>query len=337
MNVAKHLWGCYDEHDIYIFKLRNDNMEVRVSNFGAVITSIITPDKDGNINNIVLGYDTLDEYITDGFYTGCLVGRFAGRIADAGFSINGVNYPLAQNEGESIHLHGGIKGFGKQAFKLINETVTETSASIQLFYRSLHLEEGYPGNLDVWVTYSLSADNHLTISYKAISDKDTHVNLTNHSYFNLRGRDQDIFDHQLMIEADECLVIDKNHVPTGDIVPVKDTPYSFKPIRKIAAGIRELGGTGYNECYVLNNDPGGPNATLHDDKTGRTMTVETDMPALLFYTGDYLSGKFKKNNGVCLETQFFPNAPNHLSFPNTLLKAGEQWNSFTRLGFYWKG
>ena len=335
MNVTKDLWGCYEGHDIYLLKLRNQEMEVGLSNFGAIITGIIIPAKDGHKNNIVLGYDTLQDYIDDEFYTGCVVGRFAGRIADAGFAINGVSYTLAQNEGDNIHLHGGIKGFGKQAFRIVRETVTDTTASVELYYRSHHLEEGYPGNLDVWITYQLSDDNGLTISYKAVTDRDTHINLTNHSYFNLRGEDHDIFDHQLQIDADSYLVSDKNHVPTGAIKPVTNTPYSFKTRRTIAAGIHELGGAGYNECYVLNNKPGAANASLSDEISGRAITLETDMPALLFYTGDYLGGKFIKNNGVCLETQFFPDAPNHRAFPNTLLKAGEQWSSYTRLGFYW--
>jgi aldose 1-epimerase len=226
-----------------------------------------------------------------------------------------------------VHLHGGVKGFGKQAFGVVREMATDTAASVELYYRSHHLEEGYPGNLDVWITYQLSDNNGLTISYRAVTDRDTHINLTNHSYFNLRGQDQDIFGHELLIDADSYLVSDENNVPTGVIEPVSNTPYSFKTRRTIAAG--------YNECYVLNNKPGAANAILGDKISGRTLALETDMPALLFYTGDYLGGKFIKNNGVCLETQFFPDAPNHRAFPNTLLKAGEQWNSYTRLSFYW--
>ena len=336
MNVVKDFWGSYDGQDIYIFTLRNQAMEVTISNFGAVITSVVIPGKDGRRDNIVLGYDTLQDYIDDEFYTGCVVGRFAGRIADAEFAINGVSYTLAQNEGDSIHLHGGVKGFGKQAFKVVREIVNNKTAAVELYYRSRHLEEGYPGNLDVWITYELSADNQLTINYRAITDSDTHINLTNHSYFNLRGKEEDIFEHQLLIEADNYLVSDKNHVPTGAIKPVKNTPHSFKTPRKIASGIEELGGMGYNECYVLNNNPNGPNASLSDELSGRKITLETDMPALLFYTGDYLAGKFIKNNGVCLETQFFPDAPNHHAFPNTLLKAGEEWKSYTRFAFYWE-
>ena len=282
-----------------------------------------------------MGYDTLQEYIEDEFYTGCVVGRFAGRIADAAFAINGVSYALAQNEGSSIHLHGGMKGFSKQVFTVIDETVNDAAASVELYYRSLHLEEGYPGNLDVWITYRLSADNQLTISYKALTDSDTHINLTNHSYFNLRSTDQNILHHQLFIDADHYLQLDSNHVPTGVIKPLKDSPYSFKKQRSIYNGILELDGKGYNECYVLNNHPGVPSAFLSEATSGRSILLETDMPSLLLYTGDYLDGKFMKNNGVCLETQFFPDAPNHDAFPDTLLKAGEEWNSYTRLGFLW--
>ena len=336
MNLIKDLWGCYEGHDIYIYTLRNSDMECRISNFGAVITSIIIPDKNGRTDNIVLGYDTLQDYIDDEFYTGCVVGRYAGRIAAAGFAINGVSYALSPNEGDSIHLHGGIKGFSKRSFIIVGETVTDTMASVELYYRSPHLEEGYPGNLEVWITYQLSVNNEFTMSYKALTDRDTHINLTNHSYFNLSGKAQPIFDHRLFIEADNYLVQDKNHIPTGVIEPVKNTPYSFKPCRIIASGIRELGGIGYNECYVLNSNLCGLNACLCEPVSGRTLLLETDMPALLFYTGDQLAGKFSKYHGVCLETQFFPDAPNQHTFPSTLLKAGEQWKHFTRLTFCWR-
>jgi aldose 1-epimerase len=336
MELKKDFWGSYEGHDIQLFKLANDNMEVMLTNFGAAITSIVTPDRHGSNSNIVLGYDTLAGYVYDEFYTGCTIGRFAGRIADAKFSINGSSYQLAQNDGDNnIHLHGGNKGFSKQVFAVTNQTVTDTMASVEFYYRSKHLEEGYPGNLDVWITYQLSANNQLTIKYKALTDKDTHVNLTNHSYFNLSGKQQSALNNQLFIDADNYLVINKNHIPTGEIEPVKNTPYNFNIPRPIANGSPKFPDTGYNECYVLNKKPSGPCAALRDEESGREITLETDMPALLFYSGDYLGGKFLKSNGVCLETQFFPDTPNHSDFPSTLLKAGEEWDSYTRFSFYW--
>lgn len=336
MNISKEPWGEYEGNEIYLLKLRSKDMEITLSNFGAAITSIMMPDSAGNRSNIVLDYDTLQEYIDDEFYVGCIVGRYAGRIAGAKFTINGAAYALAANDGDkNIHLHGGNKGFNKRAFTITGKTVTDTMASVELYYRSPHLEEGYPGNLDVWVTYQLSADNQLTINYRAVTDRDTHVNLTNHGYFNLGDKPTGALNNQLFINADSYLATDKDYIPTGVIEPVDDTAYNFKTPRKVADGIADLDGIGYNECYVLNKTSNQPCARLSDDITGRAVTVETDMPALLFYSGDYLNGRFLKNNGLCLETQFFPDAPNHSHFPDTLLKAGETWESYTRFGFSW--
>lgn len=331
MNLTKELWGNYEGRQIYLFKLKNDTIEVTLSNFGAGIISIITPDKNGQQSNIVLGYDTLNEYIDDEFYIGCVVGRFAGRISNAEFSINDITYKLAKNDGKNS-LHGGNKGFNKQAFTVTGENVTDDNASVEFYYRSAHLEESYPGNLDVWVSYTLTINNELIISYKAVSDQDTHVNLTNHSYFNLSGENTSALNHNLFIDADSYLQTDASYIPTGAVKPVKNTPYDFGTSRSIAGRMAELNGTGYNECYVLNRSKL-PAAILTDDSSGRTVTVETDMPALLFYSGDYLYGKFIKNSGVCLETQFFPDAPNQPDFTGTLISASEVWNSYTKFKF----
>jgi aldose 1-epimerase len=336
MNLSKTLWGNYEGQDIYLYHLQNEHITISISNFGAIINRMEVPDRMGRPGNIVLGYNTLQEYIEDEFYTGCVVGRFAGRIADAGFTINGHVYSLAQNEGNNVHLHGGKKGFGKRVFELKKQEVAATNVSIELYYRSQHMEEGYPGNLDVWITYTLDADNRFSINYRAVTDSETHVNLTNHSYFNLSGGIQDILNHQLFIDADNFLVNDEHYVPTGDIAPVANTPYSFKRSKPIISGLANLGGSGYNECYVLNKDYTESNAILYDENSGRQLLLETDMPALLFYTGDYLNGKFYKNAGVCLETQYFPDAPNHAEFPSTLLKPGQVWTSFTSITFGWK-
>jgi aldose 1-epimerase len=334
MKLTKELWGKYEGQNIYLFKLKNNNMEVALSNFGAIITGIYTPDRAGNKANIVLGYDTLHEYVNDEFHTGCVIGRYAGRIANAQFTINGITYPLTQgNADKQIHLHGGSKGFNKQAFTVSKEIITDNTASVELYYRSAHLEEGYPGNLDVWVTYQLTADNELTITYKATTDQDTHINLTNHSYFNLNRSNRSILNHQLMINAGNYLVTDKDYIPTGIIKPVTGTPFDFTSSHAIANNIDAVKASGYNECYLLN--PNTPHAILSNDANGRSITLETDMPALLLYTGDYLGDKFQKNEGVCLETQFFPDTPNHPNFPSTLLKASEGWEHYTRFRFGW--
>lgn len=335
MNIAKRFWGHSNGRSVYLFTLANDNMEVVVSNFGATITAIHLPGTDGEKDNVVLGYDTLEGYIQDQFYTGCVVGRFAGRIADASFAINGVSYALAQNENSSVHLHGGIKGFGKQVFSVVQQKTSDASASVQLYYRSRHLEEGYPGNLDVWITYELSVNNELYIRYHAITDQRTHINLTNHSYFNLADKDATILNHSLFINADHYLQLTSDHLPTGVIEPVAGTGCSFKEQQVIHDGMLLRGGKGYNECYVLNKHVGEPSAVLSEHTKGRSVVVYTDMPALLLYTGDYLEGKFNRNSGLCLETQFFPDAPNHKTFPATLLNPGDEWKSTTRFLFTW--
>lgn len=329
MQLCKEIWGRHDGQTVYLFKLSNGKMEVSVTNFGATITGIITPDKNGAKQNVVLGYDDLAGYIADEFYMGCTVGRFAGRIAGAQLNINGLRYPLAANDGgKNIHLHGGDKGFNKRVFSVISEVVSDDSTSVELHYRSPHLEEGYPGNLDVWVTYQLTADNRINIKYKAISDADTHINLTNHSYFNLSGKQQSALDHQLFINADTYLPADEDYIPTGAIEPLADTPYDFKTLRMIDTGHR-------NDYYVLNKGIASPAAILSDEGSGRVVQVETDMPAIVLYSGDYLSGRFLKNGGLCLETQYFPDSPNHPAFPSTFLKAGEVWERWTRYIFGW--
>ncbi len=335
MNLTKKIWGSYKGNEIYKFELQNGKMKIALCNFGATITGIFLPGKNVEFNNIVLSYDTLEEYIADTFYIGCIIGRFAGRIADAAFTINGTPYTLAKNEGNNIHLHGGLNGFSKQVFTPVEEKITSNNASVKLHYRSAHLEEGYPGNLDVWVTYSLSATDQFLIQYEALSDRDTHINLTNHSYFNLGDRNENILDHELMINADYYLQVDKNHIPTGTIEPVADTAYSFTKLHKISNRQPASNNIFYNDCYVLNNHSALPAAQLVYNKSGYKIHLETNTPALLFYTGDFLSGKFSKNSGLCLEAQFFPDSPNHKTFPNTLLKAGEQWSKFTRLSFFY--
>jgi aldose 1-epimerase len=327
MELTKILWGNYEGKDIYLFKLTNDSMEVGITNFGATITAIITPDKNGQSTNVVLGYDTLQEYIDNPYYLGCIVGRITGRIANAAFNINGITYQLTKNDNDNS-LHGGSKGLSKQVFTVVSEAADADKASVKFHYHSPHLEEGYPGNLDVWVSYELSANNQLTIKYKAQTDADTHVNLTNHSYFNLGGKGESPTDNELFIDADSYVETLPNFIPTGRINTLRNTPYDFKALRAIGAKV-------CNECYVLNNTAGVPNAILSDNVSGRKLSVATDMPSILLYTGDYLGGKFAPRDGVCLETQFYPDSPNHANFPITLLKAGDVWESYTRFSFGW--
>lgn len=333
MNIAKSGFGLLGDQEVYLFRLNNSNgITLSVTDYGATITSLFVPDKDGNKTNIVLGYDTLSEYVTDPFYMGCVVGRFAGRIAKGAFSMDGVQYKLECNGANTgNHIHGGIAGFNKKVFNTESLKHSETSVSVELRYLSPDMQEGYPGNLNLRIRYELTDDNEFVISYFAETDKATHVNLTNHSYFNLSGPNSAL-DHELIIYADSYLETNSQYIPTGNIKNVENSPYDFRKSRKIKEYITELEAPGYNECYVLNNEVA---AELYDQNSGRKVVVRTSMPGLLLYTGDYLEGRFKKNQGVCLETQFFPDTPNHPGFPSTLLLPGQLYQHQTSFKIIW--
>lgn len=312
---------------INFYKLTNSHgVEVSITNYGGTITSIKAPNRDGVFGDVVLGYDTIDEYMRNPRYLGALIGRYANRIAGGKFSLNGVEYQLAQNNGAN-HLHGGNKGFDKQVW-----TATENANALGLRYFSEDGEENYPGNLTVNVDYSLNDENELRIEYQAVSDKDTIVNLTNHSYFNLAGRG-DILDHELMLNAGAFTPVSENLIPTGEIQPVENTVMDFRTARAIGSG-------GYDHNFVLRDWDNGSLrlvARLRDPVSGRVMEVLTTEPGIQFYSGNFLDGSLKGKDGVayeqyaglCLETQHFPDSPNHPNFPTTVLRAGEQYHQLT--------
>lgn len=347
MGIKKRVFGVTDEGStIHIFDLANSKgMEVSIINYGGRVVSIKVPDKNGNIADVALGYDNAQNYLNDkGTYFGAIAGRYANRIEGASFTLNGREYTLAKNDGNN-HLHGGIKGFDKVIWEA--EIVKKDGIEqLLLNYKSPDGEEGYPGNLDVRVTYSVTEDNELRIDYKAVSDKDTIVNLTNHTYFNLAGHKAgSILNHQLMINGDSFTVINDECIPTGEIRKVYGTPMDFTTLRPINWAFKPEEdeqlkcGKGYDHNWVLNVSGKAPEkaAELYEPVSGRVMEVYTTMPGIQFYSGNYLDGSlhgkenavYGKREGLCLETQYFPNSMRHPEFPSPVLKAGKEYNHTT--------
>lgn len=324
------------------FTLRNKNgMEVKITNYGGIITHWTTPDKNGVFEDIVLGYDTLGGYLKSSPYFGALVGRYGNRIGKAQFTLDGKTYTLAANNGPNS-LHGGLKGFDKVIWKA--ETLDGENA-LKLTYVSKDGEEGFPGTLSTQVIYRLTDDNALEIEYTATTDKPTVVNLTNHTYFNLTGGKSDVLSHQISINADRFVPVDATLIPTGTLSDVKGTVFDFTQPKAISAGINDpkdeqikLGG-GYDHCWVVNGaaDSLRLAATAYEPTTGRFMEVFTTEPAVQFYTGNFLNGGITgKNNvvynkrfGFCFETEHYPDSPNQPSFPSVVLRPGETYTTKT--------
>ena len=313
--------------DVYLYTLANKNgVEASITNYGGAITSIMAPDRNGVFGDVVLGYETLEDYVKYPRYFGALIGRSANRIGRGRFSLNGVDYQLAQNNGAN-HLHGGNKGFDKRVWN-----AEEADSGLHLKYFSKDGEENYPGNLNVDVTYSLNDENELRIEYRATTDKDTIVNLTNHAYFNLAGSGT-ILDHELTLNADGFTPVSEDLIPTGEIKAVEGTPMDFRTARTVAPG-------GYDHNFVLNDWQAGvirSVARLRERVSGRVMEVLTTQPGMQFYSGNFLDGSIVGKGGVayqkyaalCLETQHFPDAPNHPNFPSTVLRPGETYEHVT--------
>lgn len=327
------------EVDLYTLT-NNRGIEVSIITYGGAITSLKVPDRNGVFGDIVLGYETLDEYVSNPRYFGALIGRHANRIGMGRFALNGVDYQLPQNNGVN-HLHGGPNGFDKRVW-----SSSDDGNVLRLTYLSKDGEESYPGNLTAFVTYALS-DNQLTIEYSATTDADTIVNLTNHSYFNLKG-DGTILDHELTLHADSFTPVSKDLIPTGEIRSVEATSMDFRKGKAIGSQIREpydqLGFTGgYDHNFVLNDYDGSLRsvARLHEASTGRVLEVLTTQPGMQFYSGNFLDGSlvgkqgmvYHKYAGLCLEPQHFPDAPNHSNFPPTVLRPGEEYKQVTVFRF----
>ncbi|MBI1225493.1 MAG: galactose-1-epimerase [Bacteroidetes bacterium] len=345
--VTKEVWGKLPNGtDIDLYTLTNYNgLEAKITNYGGIVVSLMTPDKNGKLEDVVLGFETLDEYMKDSPYFGCIVGRYGNRIAKGEFELNGTTYHLAKNDGEN-HLHGGIKGFDKVVWEAVPDT-SAGEASLNLTYVSPDGEEGYPGNLEVRVVYTLTNKDELKITYFATTDKQTPVNLTHHGYFNLTGgAKRDILGHELSINSNGFLPVDGGLIPTGELRALNGTPFNFKSPKPIGDDINfddvQLQmAQGYDHNWILAaHKPGGQPelaATVLEPESGRYMEVWTTEPGLQFYSGNFLDGKYKGKGGViyqdrwglCLETQHFPDSPNHLNFPSTILVPGDHYSSTT--------
>lgn len=345
MGIEKQPFGkTEDGTAVDLYTLTNINgVEAKITNYGGTVVSLKVPDRNGKLGDIVLGYDNLEGYLKNNPYFGSIIGRYGNRIAKGKFTLNGVEYTLAQNNGEN-HLHGGIKGFDKVVWNA-REVLGENKVGLELTYLSKDGEEGYPGNLSVTVTYTLNNNNELKIDYAATTDKDTVVNLTHHSYFNLAGAGEgDILDHELMINADKFTPVDSGLIPTGELRSVKGTPMDFTQPIAIGARINQRDeqltlGNGYDHNWVLNITEGYLTlvARVYEPKTGRVMEVFTTEPGMQFYTGNFLDGSitgkdgkvYHQRYGFCLETQHFPDSPNKPEFPSTVLKPGEKYMTTT--------
>jgi aldose 1-epimerase len=348
MSVNKESFGqTPDGKQIFLYTLTNANgLRARIMNYGAILVSLEVPDKDGNISDVTLGYDTLDGYIKNNSpYFGATVGRYANRIGGAKFTLNGVEYKLAANDGNN-HLHGGIKGFDKVVWTADDLSADGEEAKVKLSYVSEDGEEGYPGNLACSITYSLTNNDELKLNYKAETDKTTIVNLTHHSYFNLAGQGNgDILNHVLMIDADNYTPVDEGLIPTGEIKSVKGTPMDFTTPMAIGSRIDQVPG-GYDHNYVLNSGGGTMAlcARVSEPTTGRIMEVYSLEPGIQFYSGNFLDGSitgkdgkvYKKHYGFCLETQHFPDSPNKPDFPSVILNPGRKYTTETIYKFYTK-
>jgi aldose 1-epimerase len=336
-----------DGHDVDLFTLTNGGVEVRTSEYGATIVSIRVPDRAGRVVDIVLGFDALDGYLTKHPYFGAVVGRYANRIAKGRFTLDDHTYQLATNDGPN-HLHGGVTGFDKA---LWHGEPFERDGAVGVTYAhtSPDGDEHYPGGLAVHVTYRLSPSRELTVEYDATTDKPTPINLTQHSYWNLAGEGSgDILNHELAIDADRFTPVDATLIPTGELASVDGTPFDFRRPTRIGARIgadhEQLRfGKGYDHNWVLNGSSGTLRhvARLVDSGSGRTLDVSTTEPGLQFYSGNFLDGTitgksghaYAHRSGLCLETQHFPDSPNHANFPSTILRPGAQYQSKTVFAF----
>ncbi|MBC7474530.1 MAG: galactose mutarotase [Candidatus Sericytochromatia bacterium] len=328
--------------EAFLYTLKNNkNTEIKITNYGGIVTSIILPDKKGNISDIVLGFDNLQEYVKNSPYFGSIVGRYGNRIAKGVFHLNGKTYKLATNNGVN-HLHGGKVGFDKVIWNA-KKFESKEGKGLELNYTSKDGEEGYPGNLKINVKYVLTDNNELKIYYQANTDKTTIINPTNHSYFNLFGSG-DILSNKLMINANYYTPIDSVSITTGKLEKVAGTPFDFRKPKYIGKNINDKNtqlsyGKGYDHNFVLNGKIGKLKlaATVTESKSGRKMEMYTTEPGLQFYSGNFLDGSFKGKNeqvyknryGFCLEAQHYPDSPNKPSFPTTVLKPNQTYKQLT--------
>jgi aldose 1-epimerase len=343
--IKKSDFGQVKDKDVNLYTLENDKGAVmKVTNYGGIITSLTMPDRNGNFDDIVLGYDNLQSYLDENPYFGAIIGRYGNRIGEGRFALDGETYQLLTNDGEN-HLHGGTKGFDKRVWKAV-AFESELGPAVSFRRISKDNEQGYPGNLDVTVIYTLSNNNELIIDYRAKTDEKTICNLTHHSYFNLEGHDAgSILDHELMINADYFTPVNSGLIPTGEVRAVEDTPFDFtQPVaigKRIDNPNQQLKrGRGYSHNWALkrhDNEQIILAAAVYEPDSGRSMEVWTQEPGVQFYSGNFLDGSitgkdgavYEHRSGFCLETQHFPDSPNHDNFPSVVLNPDEVYKTRT--------
>lgn len=350
MAIEKTVYGTLpngQKVDSYTLK-NHKGMEVTIITYGGIITSLKVPNKNEKSEEVVLGFNSLDQYINPNPYFGAIIGRYGNRIANGKFNLDGIDYSLVSNNGTNA-LHGGPEGFHRVLWTVLENKESETETSLKLHYLSKDIEEGYPGNLSVSVTYILHNNNSLDVLYEASTDKKTILNLTQHSYFNLSADfSTTILDHEITINADQLVAIDATQIPTGELTDVTNTPFDFRKPKLVGKDITTIDeqlnrGFGYDHCWVLNNQNTGVRfaASAYEPKNGRLLEVYTDQPGVQFYTGNFLDGTAPKRDegfyeyrtGFCFETQHYPDSPNQKTFPSTVLSPGEHYKSKTTFKF----
>ncbi len=346
--IQQQPFGSHDGRPITLYTLTNSHgMEVRAMNYGGIIVSIRVPDRKGQLADVVLGHDDLKGYEPNPPYIGAIIGRYANRIANGTFTLDGKTYTLPKNDGPNT-LHGGIN---KTFDRVVWDGEPQGKMGVAFSYVSHDGDDGFPGNVKVKVTYTLTDGNAILIDYEATADKATPINLTQHSYFNLAGEGSgDVLNHEVMINADRFTPVDKGLIPTGELRPVKGTPFDLTKPTRIGAHIDDnyeqlTLGWGYDHNFVINPKPDQNGlklaARVHEPTSGRTLEVWTTQPGVQFYTGNHLDGSvtgkqghvYKKRDAFCLETQHYPDSPNHPEFPNTILKPGETFHQKTVFKF----
>jgi aldose 1-epimerase len=336
LEIAEKNWGIHNHRKVKLISIRakSGKSEVSLTNYGARIVSVRVPDRKGVIGEITLGHDALDKYLTEKSYFGCTTGRVANRVANAEFDLDGVTYHLTKNYNDKHHLHGGFEGFDAKVWDISELDQESDVANVGFAYTSPEHEEGYPGTLSTRVKFAIY-ENQIEISYVARTDKATIVNLTNHTYWNLAGTGTRVHGHQVTIAASSYLETDNEMIPTGRLNPVEGTSLDFRERRSLRNPIQALGGIDHN--YVLDKGTKfGLAAQAYDPSTGRKMTVESDQPTIVLYTGNYLEGMSSwgrpciKHQALCLETQQFTDAVHHPDFPSIVLRPREEYHQMTR-------
>ena len=334
-----------DGTPVSIYTMTNKNgLTMKVINYGGIIVSLEVPNRDAKMIDVVLGYDSLQMYEKRNPFFGALVGRCGNRIANGKLVLDGKEYHLTKNSNGN-HIHGGKKGFDKVFWKA-EEVPSDDGVALKLSYLSKHMEEGYPGNLDVAVTYTLTDDNAVRFDYEATTDEKTIVNITQHTYFNLNGGTADVLRHELSLNADQFVPVDEALIPLGELRPVEGTPLDFRTPVKIGQRINDsydqiLFGKGYDHCWVLNGEGLKVAAQVYDSSSGIEMSLRTTEPGVQVYTGNFLDGSisgkrgtvYHQRTGFCLETQHFPDSPNQSNFPSVVLNPGETYRTQTSYHF----